>query len=893
MKRLLFLLLLVSQVAFGQSVYTYGGKALTYSGDVLIEVPEYHAEGRSGLTLPDVYGNDAKILPAVFTGNASGHYRNTTQNMLSSDDWVMYFEFENNNSGAGRYALMAQAWQCYFRMGVTDNNWYFSMTDGVNNRNITISVATLPYANRKYSFKITHDKDGSTTIYESDVQVGTASGTFGNVPNGTNHWGARDGAADLIPSTISLISGRIYSDLAETTLVGSYVFTGGSILFDISGNGKNFTGNSIIDANGGFSANGSSYLLDSGHALWQKSGSVDVYIPSGGQTTLPATGYTLTKNYEGSSTKLNMAPCLIGFNETSSAATALEIFDRSNATRQTAASRASDYYDATSLATRSRYHISEVYPHEVLTTLFEAAYQNKVFSAISKEGTDFSLTDFISYTTQRTGAALASVESYCQIDQVLTVGTDKNVRTINQAITRSYDDYAITIDAGTYLEFLNLTVKRLNLVGSGVRETIIFYSIEAQSAVPTLDIATNSTFNNLIIDKREVFSAAKPIVNITSCSPTFTNCQIGRTTYVDGFSSQNPMTITGASVVNMIGCDIVGTKYVGATAPWDLLIQGTSVLNFEGEYLFARVKAEDTSEVNIDVDYFYTNGANEYQLGLYAGDDAVVDLKINVREIAWNPTTISEQPAGTFTPSAYRLYGNASLELTGNQITGATRIYGAGNIVLFKDIVSTLGHFWCKTDHADAATASITFDSCQIVLDADSDATGLHIIEETVGATVNIINGCILEFSGHQGNWFTMGNPIVAVGKLYIRDSQIIDNCNDNVPYGANYGATLFCRQIDAENVIITNQNWDDVGTNSNIQITKDVGGLLYLALTNDTLNNSEINTSPIAINNNNALDVTDYYCEVTVTYNSSAYKIATSAGVSATIYAALTAACP
>ena len=32
MKRLLFLLLLIPALTFGQEVYTYGGKALTYQG---------------------------------------------------------------------------------------------------------------------------------------------------------------------------------------------------------------------------------------------------------------------------------------------------------------------------------------------------------------------------------------------------------------------------------------------------------------------------------------------------------------------------------------------------------------------------------------------------------------------------------------------------------------------------------------------------------------------------------------------------------------------------------------------------------------------------------------------------------------------------------------------
>jgi len=39
MKRLLFLLLLIPALSFGQSVYTYSGKAVTYGGDVVISVP--------------------------------------------------------------------------------------------------------------------------------------------------------------------------------------------------------------------------------------------------------------------------------------------------------------------------------------------------------------------------------------------------------------------------------------------------------------------------------------------------------------------------------------------------------------------------------------------------------------------------------------------------------------------------------------------------------------------------------------------------------------------------------------------------------------------------------------------------------------------------------------
>jgi len=124
-----------------------------------------------------------------------------------------------------------------------------------------------------------------------------------------------------------MLSSSIYTDLAETILLTKWIFTGGvSREYDISGNGNNLYPTAYNTNVRGFCPDGSTYMLDNGWALWQKSGSTDIYIPNGGQTTTPVAGYTLTKNYEGSLTKINMCPCLIGFNEMSSAATALEIF---------------------------------------------------------------------------------------------------------------------------------------------------------------------------------------------------------------------------------------------------------------------------------------------------------------------------------------------------------------------------------------------------------------------------------------------------------------------------------------------------------------------------------------------------------------------------------------
>ena len=849
-------------------------------------------KGRDGLIIPDDYGNDAKILPSCFRGNASGRYRYIAGGLFNSNDWILNLDVVFNNCTTNNYFIGQEG----FRFGLlkASNIWRLILSDGVNNRSFDVALATLPLTNRKYSFKLVHDQDGSTTLYESDVQVGTASGTFTNIANGGNFFGcAKDDPENRIANTVYLISSSLYTDMAETTLKFKYVFTGqigGE--WDLSGNGYNLSNSAIIAANMGYTEFGSSYLLNSGWALWQKAANPDIYVPSGGITTAPSTGYTLTKNYEGSLTKINMAPCLIGFNETGSAATALEIFDRSNTTRQTAASRASAYYDATSLATKSRYHISEIYSHEVFTTLFETDYQDTVFTSISKTGSDFSINAFRVVKTQLTGKYLTQMKVECQIDGLITVGTDKNVSTINQAITRAYDDYTITIDTGTYNEFLDFTVKTLNLVGLGSLETIIHYSIESASSVSTINIAKDCIFKNLIIDKREGFlGAAKPIVNISACNPVFTNCQIGRTTYVDGYNSQKPMTIANDSVVNMTGCSIKGTV-VNGTLPYDLLVTDTSILNFEGTSFFACLRLQDTAEAIIDTDILWTNGSSSNNPGIVCEDDSIAYITVNIGEKYFSLITKAEYAAGIYCASSFRLYDNANLILSGNQITGGIPITGAGVVCLFKNIVSTLGRFWLNTGGA-AATAVITFDNCQIVMDANDDLTGSHIIEETVGAEVRIINGSVLEFSGHNGNWFTMGNPITCSGKLYIRDSEIIDNVNDNIPAGPNYAsAILIWDLLDIENSIITNQNWDAVGVNRCINFQKTAH--ININIKNVVLNNSEINTSPIHFQGNEAgLDADDYICQENITNNTTQFILNVDTGVPATTWATLIGNCP
>lgn len=92
------------------------------------------------------------------------------------------------------------------------------------------------------------------------------------------------------------------------------------------------------------------------------------------------------------------------------------IFNRTNATRQTATSRASLFYDANF---PFRYHINEIADPRIYDTFFETAYQDRVFGKVLLDGTDIIRYDEqLNYDVQRTVGELPSVLSYCKISDI-------------------------------------------------------------------------------------------------------------------------------------------------------------------------------------------------------------------------------------------------------------------------------------------------------------------------------------------------------------------------------------------------------------------------------------------------------------------------------------------
>jgi hypothetical protein len=842
----------------------------------------FWAKERSGDTIPEENGNDIKILPAVFKGDGMCYLRNTSYRPFINDDWVLYLSFEINDVTIGNTTLFAQNnASVRLLLSVTNSRWEFVLTDGENNRDINIAFASLPVALKKYTFKIVHDKDGFTKIYESGIEVGSASGTFVNVADaGGLEFGSNAGN-NKVSSKGFLIEAKIYSDIAETTMLSGWIFNGSqNAQYDYSGNAKSLeTRYYSAGVNVGYSINGSRYMLDTGWTLWQHATNPDLIVPYGNTTNPIASAYSITKIYAGDVDGLNMADCMIGFNESQSDDSALTIFDRSDTDIFEDTAR-TGYYDSTNLATKSRFHISELYPYEKFRVMFKTAYKDIAFVKIEKDGSKFNLIEFFVNKKQATGSVLEKIKEYCNHDSSFTIGVNANFRIISRAINYSYDNYTLDIEAGTYNDYIDLTTKTLILSGSEIEDTIVHNILAAIDSVPTLSIGTNSILRNLILKKTTTNPPTRYVVEINDANCSLINVNINKAAGNNG----TPLLVSGSSVVYMAGdIDSYNTG--------DCLIKETAKFTLVGDILRTHISIIDAAEVNIDVNEYWTTG-NGAILGIDIQDNAGLTMIINESE-KYTADGITEIVDGTFSSRSFELIDNASLDLSGNQITGSVIVNGNNNVLLH-DIVNTFGKFWiCTADGFTSADTVIELNNCNIYFDVNSDATGLHIIEDAAGCLVKIIDS-ILEFSGHNGNWFTMGNPIVSVGSLYIRNSEIIDNNNDNIPFGTNYASCIIGKEIfDIEDSIITTQNTDAVGDNQCLRIQKYAGGNINCRLKNVTFNNDSPTGSAIYSNFVEPFGAGDYICADNIINNSTGLIFDDSGGNGLTRYAELIAACP
>lgn len=364
-------------------------------------------------------GLNAKILTPCFIGNNSAYYTLKSSVEISETsvidiDFAVYVPVNSNyiyllGTGSSTGARI------YFRY----NSGLFIYTDA----NVLIATfSTLSFSSGGYFA----------------CRLSFNAGTIKLTTNGTEY-----NNATTPPSTWNVgidYIGRVGSSRIQSPTKLYYLFFGSVYKFYFNQIGVNSvrlydalnsnhaTAVSVVAANKGYDNHGSTFPYDTGYSLWQKLGSPDIYVPfttSGIAQNLTVgtdipTGYSKSIDVSGSLSTMIPFDSMIGMNESSSANELITHFDRSNATIQTDTSRASSYYDSTSLATKSRYHITELIDPRIYSTYFNTEY-NKYFGKITTSliSTTYYVTSFpemLVYSVDMRDSKEHKIMQYCGTD---------------------------------------------------------------------------------------------------------------------------------------------------------------------------------------------------------------------------------------------------------------------------------------------------------------------------------------------------------------------------------------------------------------------------------------------------------------------------------------------
>lgn len=458
---------------------------------------------------------------------------------------------------------------------------------------------------------------------------------------------------------------------------------------------------------------------------------------------------------------------------------------------------------------------------------------------------------------------------YYSDSMTFSVGVGKNFTTINNAITRSITGNTIVIDEGTFAERLNLTTKRLNLIGSGTLGTIIYYYENGNAAnhYYTLDIGQNCTFDNLLIRKKSNNQTGNnvQIVNVAACSPVFTDCKIllEAADFIGDISAAKFGALKISTGANLTFSGIIDC-FANTTLTSNIIISDTSTFIFNGSKFKSRILTEDTSVTSITTDNFYIG--TEYA-AVTCTDASVLTLN-NTLQTGYNTVTDAAASAYSNILFVANLFNTCTFTLLGD-IKGQVKIDDGTDVTLnLTNVTGNQGRLWITTPGTVANSNKITLSNCNIFFDYNDKVSGFHILEDNQSSEWEILDST-LEFSGYTGIHETMGNPIVMYGenaKITIKRSTIIDNVND----GNNYLSTIWAKNIfDFEDVIITNRNWDEVAASRNLVIAKAAGQHINGRLVNVTFNNS-CNVAPINfVSAGQSLDENDYIIAQNVVNNS------------------------
>ena len=379
-KLILYFLLFFSSFGYSQNLsFDFGASntGIPYKADLSMYI-----HSRSGLTMPDDYGNNATILPAYLykgDGNETLYvYDNGSLDIGSSSltlaGWVKgetasnpsglcgIFGKEVNGSKNGRYGIYVDT-DGKYKLAVQSSGGSVSLSSTVliTDQAWHFMVLTINVSTKKIQWFIDNTQIGTDASY---------TGTFSAPGNGyafcIGCMNASAGNSVLYGSATSYSDVYVYHSLLssndQTALynrgyvsgaAAHYPFLGstGAYEYDASGNNyhlTNYVGGTtyaIVNTSFLFSSYGSRHGLDVGYTKYEI-GLGGIYIPytdAGNPISNPPLqpGATLVGNFAGNLTAHNLCNSKIAFTNT--------FWDRSNATIWTSAARSSEtFYDSTS-----------------------------------------------------------------------------------------------------------------------------------------------------------------------------------------------------------------------------------------------------------------------------------------------------------------------------------------------------------------------------------------------------------------------------------------------------------------------------------------------------------------------------------------------------------------
>lgn len=355
-----------------------------------------------------------------------------------------------------------------------------------------------------------------------------------------------------------------------------------------------------------------------------------------------------------------------------------------------------------------------------------------------------------------------------------TVGEGSIYTTVQSAINAASAGDIVLVHESNYDELITLK-DGVNITGVG---DVVIKNTTLNGSWGMLSVNDTVTLQNIKIQRTPY--TANGVIDVTDSKLTFINCTIGDVLNVRPIFATN-------SKIKCINTDIMTMADAGDTCSFN----AGSLLELQGGTMYGGMRFNDNSRLNADVFAWHHRSIGNPQEAMIVALDSA-DIKVNVQNtaIAVNRNTLeySETQAHDFVVS----YDDSKATISGNEIRTMTE--ARGNSIMWYNNVTTTGG---KARVVGYDSATINIDKWYSYFDIDNDVTGSHNIEMFNYTGLLTISNSYVEFSGHSGKYFTMGSPVaLSQGtKLRMYNTTVVDNDNDNIPYGVNYSTTITVKE--------------------------------------------------------------------------------------------------